>query len=627
MKYYLTKPETGINDERALYASDIMLNKKDNKFYLFAGFGEAVIMAYENKTALHGFMERLCTLIKNGVDMPYQPTMRTKAKGDVLVITCSHEETTFCIKRTAEPLPDEQAGAMPPDEGVTMLCPNFADILNQTRAMMLKYPSVRFVMLDDVTGYLPDCELWQMQRELNDIAHESNALVLYGIETKPEDATMQAMADFFAGNERNVCYLLDDTYHETNFLWFVYGSPERKRLVYAIDEKGNVIIPTINEHNGTPASLTKLLLLELLCKRFAYKMVNYKTLVHLLQGALGNAYPQNTIKTYIALAIDHGILQKSGEGEKATLIYAESNSNRKTYKGNVAISAKVYNKPCKSGNDKRRPFIKFGETKLLFGEIAEKVVRSIIKAIISGKELDFRTTTKHKNILVVLIADDEQVQAYKEKLTTYAESKAFAANIDVVGITPEMTKAQFLIEFKDLYGKYMPDFYFVQNLQNVQLNTDYENPLPYVKELAKFAKSKCFALIAHANKEWDDCGWLDVNGCPELLEDETLCFIEQKLEEGLYDFKTKCDKHYAFTRYQIAHDGTLQNPNSFTEKKAYLDCVFMDNCYWEPNGCTREDLRDPYGEPITDTQLKDAIWLKIAYRQGDRIYYRPKDKR
>ena len=626
MKYNLFKPETGINDERALYASDIMLNKKDNMFYLFAGFGEAVIMAYENKTAWHGFVERLCTLIKDGADMPYQPTMRTKAKGDILTITSSHKETTFCIKRTAEPLPDEQAGAMPQNKSVTMLCPNFADILNQTRAMMLKYPSVRFVMLDDVTGYLPDCELWQMQRELNDIAHESNALVLYGIETRPENDTMQGMEEYFAGHERNVCYLLDDTYHETNFLWFVYGSPERKRLVYAIDEEGNVIIPTISENNGTPASLSKLLLLELLCKRFAYKMVSYKTLAYLLRGALNNAYAPDTIKTYIALAIDHGILQKSGEGEKATLIYAESNSNRKTYKGNVAISAKVYNKPCKSGNGKRRPFIKFGETKLLFGEVANKFVWAINQAIISGKELDFRTTTKHKNILVALIADDEQVQACKEKLTTYAESKAFAANIDVVGITPEITDAQFLIEYKDLYGKFMPDFYFVLNLQDVKGNY-VDDPLPFVKELAKYAKSKSFALIAHANKEWKYYDCLDPYQFPDLIEDETMCFISKELPE-LYDFKSKCGKYYTFARYKITSNGELAKPCSYTEKIAYLDSAIAYSCRWsERVGCTRENLRDIYGEPLTDTQIKDAKWLKIAYEKEGRIFYRPEDKR
>ena len=602
MKEYLFKSETGITDEHTLYASDIMLNQKSNDFYPFAHLGEALAIAYQAKETLHAFAYHLCKVFQDGADMQYQPTMRTKIKGKELFISGNATCIRLSLVRNFvnEETPTNEAAYNYP----------FADVLEWLRIVLHNNEEIRFVLADGFSDYMPDFNYSEVQRELNTIAQDTNTFILWGF--RLQDTEML--------NDRNVCYLLNDVYKDTPFFWFVYGYPDAKRMVYSTNEDGNVIIPTIDEGCSSTASLKKMVIMEHLCKLFASKMISRNNLSKLMEGAFGGNYAPKTINTFISLAVEHGILQPSGE----MLIYAESNSNRKSYKNNIAIVAPSYSKPCKCENAKQNSFIRFGETKLIFGKIADKFIRVIIKAIISGKELDFKLKTKHKNILVALIADDEQVQAYKEMVTAYAESKNFAANIDVVGIAKGITKAQFLIEFKDLYGRYKPDFYFVQNLQNVSLDKQFEDPLPYVKELAQYAKSKCFVLIAHANNDWGDLENKDKWDCPELLEDKTLCFIDTILSD-LYDFTTKCGSRYIFTRYKIADNGKLIKPSSTTEREAYLDGAFAESC--APDGCTREELHDSYGLPINDTQLKKAIGLKIAYQKDGRIYYCQEDRR
>lgn len=607
-----------------LYASDILLNKKDNTFYPFASIGETLAIIYQTKDTMQGFCDRICTLIRNGADMPYQPTMRTRAKGDVLTITCNSAIVTFSLLHMDSTTPDDANSAQTKEECSTQR-PCFADVLKQTRTILQNNPNVRFVVFDDLSIYTNDCELWEFQTRLNEISHETNTLVLSGYCIPQDDESLQAFAGYLTAYERNICYLINDAYNDANFFWFVYGYPDYKRLVFALDEHGAVIIPQIDTQECAPVSLSKLLIMEHLCKKFAHTEVAQQTLIHLLQGALNNAYPAKTIANLINLAVEHGILRMSGERIKTKYVYANSANNGKSYKNNIAIQCTVYDTPKRGGRKHLKPFIKFGETKLIISEIADQIVCGIIKAIVSGKKLGFKVKTTHKNILVALIADDEQqAHTLTDRINALAEKYDFCANIDIVCIPTQATET-FLNTYKDLYDKFTPDFFFIWNIENLhgkEITVEY--PLPYIKELAIYAKRKGFALISHACKDWRHFDCFDPYQYPELMDEEIMCWCEEELPT-LYDFVSKCGKYYAFMRYLTASNGVLFEASSATQKKIYLDNSFKECC--GKYGVKRHELTDWYGKPITDSQLKEAMRLKIAYKFGDSICYLPEHKR
>ena len=59
-----------------LFASDIRLNSKAEKYFTVCKAGECLPLVYESEEVAAAFMGHICRIAKDGQDFPYQPQMR-----------------------------------------------------------------------------------------------------------------------------------------------------------------------------------------------------------------------------------------------------------------------------------------------------------------------------------------------------------------------------------------------------------------------------------------------------------------------------------------------------------------------------------------------------------------------
>lgn len=472
-----------------LFASDIRLNVKLERYHPAATAGECTPFAYDEPGTAKAFIGLLAGIATDGQDFPYQPQMgiSDELKGSKALIF---------TRRGITPTDEAKAIIRPIPEALTF------DELLQTIEAEITATASKIAVIDDVAGYAKQCGcaiLW----DLNELADKHGIMLLSGFMLTDETTEVSR---YLATHAHNLLQLTNgnlnmrnddgETFREQRYFCFSYGHPTPKRVYYGIDEQGNVFIP---------GQLWKLLRIKELAQMFAAKWISVKLFTHEVFGFLQGEFQLSSIQKAIDEAAACGIIQKSGSGTKAKLILSDGKMSRSTNAGNIALTAKGNHFTNPNRTKQRKPILKFGEFKLIAPENGEKAntVRTftfkLIGAIVAGKKwLDFDVKTQYRNTLAIIVGTDERGANWTvKKIAEFGNGAKF----DAIALPPGITDEAFLTAYKQAIDSKQPDFVFILCYDRITPNLYTTAQL--AKEIAIYSKRKGICTIAESEKEID----------------------------------------------------------------------------------------------------------------------------
>ncbi|MCR5152876.1 MAG: hypothetical protein K6A98_06995 [Prevotella sp.] len=580
-----------------LFAGSIELNTKVEKYNLFATPGEATPIAYERKETMAAFVGHLCNVMETGQDMRYQATMRasTELRG-CKVLIYSNADLKLTDEDVCLPLPTDMS------EYET------ANVI----AAQVREHEAKAVIIDDATSLLAN-----NPREaiimLNTIANVQGFMLLYGINTA--EATDNALT-YLASHAHNLCQLTEAIIELTpseaepqtvNYFCFTYGKPTPHRIVYTIDEAGNVTIPP---------HVTDLLRMEDCGRLLASKGVPQPRFIDSVFGYLKGQYKHESIRNMISEATEYGILQKSGEGSKITIKWAEAAPSRNPYKGNIVLTALGDASSKATGyTRKRKGVAKFGEFKLLNldNDIAAKMGKNVMaylaRAIATkgqalGRCIEVKTT--HRNTLVIIVGE----KGIAEKFEKYV-GKPNNADFEFVSTNGEITDNDLLHLYRAKANQKPRDIVLIVGL-NDATPTDY-TPMQLAKELALTARQRGFLAIAQTSG-WSfedlaqftgDEAWI----VRPLISKEDSEYMDAEHDISFPDYYIFEATAGSFPfRGKFTSSGNKPNRDDF--KKAMLTSMF----YW----CKKQPAYDTLATDTNIRQARKAGLIKVTYTSREK---------
>ena len=470
-----------------LFASDIGLNVKLERYYPAATAGECTPFAYDEERTAKAFIDLLAGIAESGQDFTYQPQLGIS---DDLQ---GHKALIF-TRRGITPTDEAKAFVRPIPEALTF------DELLQTIEAEIEATGAKIVIIDDVAGDARWCGL-AILWDLNVLADRTNVMLFAGFMLNHE---ADEVSSWLARHAHNLLQLAagslnmknddGDTTREQPYFCFSYGHPTPKRIYYGIDEEGKAFIPS---------KLWKLLRIKELAKMYARQWISVKLFTHVAFGALQGEFVKGSIQKDIDEAAACGYIQKSGNGTKAKLILSDGKMSRNTNVGSIALTAlgNPYSNPNKT--KQRKPVLKFGEFKLIASENGEKAntVRTftfkLIGAIVTGKKwLDFDVKTRYRNTLAIIIGADEKGAKWTvDKIAAFGDGAKFEAMALPQGTTDEA----FLTAYKQAIDSKQPDFVFI--LCYDRIPPSLYTMAQLAKEIAIYSKRKGICTIAESEKE------------------------------------------------------------------------------------------------------------------------------
>ena len=242
-----------------LFASDIGLNVKMERYYPAATAGECTPFAYDEAGTAKAFIGLLAGIAESGQDFTYQPQL--------LIFT----------RRGITPEDEANAIVRPIPETLTF------DELLQTIEAEIEATGAKIVVVDDVAGEARWCGnaiLW----DLNELADGTNVMLFAGFMLNQE---ADEVSSWLARHAHNLLQLTagslnmknDDgeTTREQRYFCFSYGHPTPKRIFYGIDEQGMAFIPS---------ELWKLLRIREIAQVCARQWISVKLFIHEAFGFL-----------------------------------------------------------------------------------------------------------------------------------------------------------------------------------------------------------------------------------------------------------------------------------------------------------------------------------------------------
>lgn len=470
-----------------LFASDIGLNVKMERYYPVATAGEVTPFAYDEAETAKAFIGLLAGIATDGQDFPYQPQLGIS---DDLQ---GHKALIF-TRRGITPIDEAKAIVRPIPEALT-----FDELLFEI-GTEIEATGAKIVIIDDVAGDARWCGnaiLW----DLNELADSTNVMLFAGFMLNHE---ADEVSSWIARHAHNLLQLTagslnmknDDgeTGREQRYFCFSYGHPTPKRIYYGIDEEGKAFIPS---------ELWKLLRIKELAKMFARQWISVKLFTHVAFGALQGEFIKGSIQKAIDEAAACGIIQKSGSGTKAKLILSDGKMSKSLNAGSIALTAKgnPYTTPQKA--KKRKAILKFGEFKLIAPEsgcnsnTTQNFVIDLMGAVVTGsKYLDFDVKATYRNTLAILVETNEKAAKWTvDKIAAFGDGAKF----ECIALPKETTDEVFLSRYKEAVETCKPDFVFVFCYDRIKPNIYTTSQL--AKEIAIYAKRKGICVIAQSNED------------------------------------------------------------------------------------------------------------------------------
>ena len=473
-----------------LFASDIGLNVKMERYYLAAAAGECTPIAYDDADTAKAFISLMAVIAENGQDYTYQPLLgiSDELKGcKALVytlngITPTDEATAIVVRPISESLPFDE------------LIDNIDTDIQDTEA--------KIVIIDDMTGYAKqNCR--QILIALDGLAYKHGIVLLAGFMLNDEAKDVN---NYFATHTNGLCQLTSGSLNMSNeiqekqqpYFCFSYGHPTPKRIYYGIDDEGKACIVR---------DLAKLLRIRELAKKYAPKWIALKQFKDICFGALAGEFEKSSLEKAVSVAADYGFIQVSGSKTKTKICYISGNMSRNTCANNIALTAKgnPYKGESKKHPKKRKPILRHGEFKLIAPEkgLSKRIVFNftvdLIGAILTGKKwLDFDVKTRYRNTLAILVGS---TQEDVERLTKYISDFGEGAKFDAMALPEGITDESFLTAYKKAINDKKPDFIFVFFYNRI--GQSIYTPAQQVKELATFSKKKGVCTIAMSEEHID----------------------------------------------------------------------------------------------------------------------------
>lgn len=591
-----------------IFATDIMQNVTNGKYYPAATFGECTPIAYDSKdiaTAFFGIIEHVLT---NGQDMKYQPQIgiSDELKGcKALLFTHNQvtpkDEANMIVKHIPE--------AMPFDE----LCFDIGTAIQEIGA--------KVVIIDDVAGYAKEsCR--QILYTLDGLAHLRDVMILAGFMLNDEDGEIST---YLATHAHNLWQLTvgslnmnnDDgeTGREQCYFCLSYGTPTPKRVYYGIDEQGNACIPS---------ELWKLLRIKELAQMFARQWISVKLFTHVAYGALQSEFAKGSIQKAIDEAAACGIIQKSGSGTKAKLIISDGKMSKNLNAGNIAVTALGNHFTNPNKTKQRKPILKFGEFKLIAPESGcgsstmQNFVISMMGAIVTGnKYLDFDIKAANRNTLAIIVGN---VAEAAKRLTDEIQGFGGDAKFEAMALPQGTTDEAFLTAYKQAIDNTKPDFVFVMCYDRIKPNIYTAAQL--AKEVAIYAKRKGICVIAQSNEEtgrdqyeftgdeyWSIAPLVMDGDREEINEMHEICL------PAIYSFKGSVGSFDFLCRFKwIASKWKYGSVTAEEQKRAFLIGTF----YW----CNDTQCCDPkadYGENTISTDCTGQPLTTSTIYQANKL--------
>ena len=598
-----------------LFASDIRLNSKAEKYFTISKVGECPPIAYESAEVAAAFMGHICRIAKDGQDFPYQPQMRIgeSLKGcNVLV----YPDCTSLFK--------------PIDNVIISVLPTEADTeemgaysIISTIGEQAAEIGAKVVVIENATPIVGDSPR-QALILLDTLAHSQGIMIFAGFKITQES---EAVNNYLFNYSHNLCTLQESCIEISTeegqkiqpFFSLEYGHPATKFVVYGIDEQGNAFIP---------AKVAQMLMMSAFGEMFARKPVKKALLLNQIFGALEGQFSKKSVTNMIGLAVEAGILNQSGADNKATISLAGTETKKKpAYSGTIALSAKgnAYSETT-AHTKKRKPLCRIGEFKMIAPaegcsvNPVKNLTAELIKAVATGKPaLDFAVKTGHRNTLVIMLAVPGAAEWMQKNIGAFAKDATF----DVACISDTtITDGDFLATYRQQINSLQPDFCFILNFDRVSYSI--YTPAQLAKEIAITSKSKGVTTIAQtANDKAESLFEFEGNEywCVKPLVNEydmnNIAEMGMTLP-SIYSFEAAEGKFEFLCRFKNTRP-SLTPATSKEQKRAFLIATFYF-CDRTPCSDIGEDCT---GRPLTNSVIYQAQkegLIRVDYTSGKKSY-------
>lgn len=601
------------NKALSLFASDVRLNIKLNRFYPAATAGECTPVIYDHAETASAFFDVLARTVLNGHDMTYQPQMIATGGlqgSKVLLVTRNEikDENNIVVERISD----------------SML---FGTVLFVVETA-IKKTGAKFVFIDDIVEFArEDCK--QILAELGELARLLDVIMLAGFMLKEDE---EGISGHLATHAHNLWQLTTKSLKMGNeteperdqrYFCFGYGLPDPKRVYYGIGEDGHIC----TDEKGKiclPQDLVKLLRIKELAFIHAKKWIAQNKFINICIGATDGEFEGGSFATAIQVAAENGIIKKSGQGNYTKLLYAEGTMKQTSYNGNIALTAlgKPYS-VSKKCHRQRKAILKHGEFRLLVprrgtkGEIMQYFLIKLMANIVTGQKwLDFNIKTSHRNSLAIIISSpNKSISILENFIETYGDNKTVFEKME---LSEGIADTDFLETYKTAIDEKKPDFVFIFCFNRIK-QRDYTDT-QLAKELAFYSRKKGVCTIAESDTESDtekdrfavelgDNCWsisplVKDEDRAELLEDYNIVlpnFFSFQGSVGDFDF---------LCRFEYIGKGLFNAADSKELKWAFLIGTFY-SC----NGIDCNTLEeDCTGEPLTNQTIFQASQMKRFFK-------------
>lgn len=466
-----------------IFASDIMENKKDDPQNEFASRGQNKQVVYYHPKHMNAFIDIIKKVVLEGCSDTFQPQMRGNGAimGEMLVVRYNTPSTIF------ERVSIEGNNIIGEYESLSFdsLCIEINNVIN-------KYtPKPKVVCIDLLSIYADKQEPYNINKALNDIAHENDVLVFSGWQIA--SFTPSNIVQHFIKHHSDLISLIGGEIEEQSYFSIHYGTPETKELIYAIYEEGNVTVPE---------GVAKRICLERIIPALLEHPLKQIYLKHAMFGAFRGQYAYKTMSGRLSELLNSDMVQQSGDIVSLT----KGEATRKPYCQNVAIQGLTDTETY--GRRHKKPFMTFRDFKLITNSwrtdakitkifaigLAETIIKSGSKAKPALRE--FYVMPKHRRLLIVIVANNNftcNKNYIGQLMQKHSDEAKNTEEWRVEEVEPGTKEIDYIDYLKKSIDTFKPDFVIAMGLE--RLNYSNMTKEQFFIQMQDVAKRKSSAII------------------------------------------------------------------------------------------------------------------------------------
>jgi len=570
-----------------LFATDIMLNIKEERYFPAAPAGVCTPIAYDNKGTANAFYEILTRTATAGQDLDYQPRLKMSEPCTALLFTHGNAAPADDANTIIKAIPE----AMLFDE---LLCTVHAAI-DETGAQL--------VIIDDVAGYVKECGR-TMLCSLNELANCCSVILLAGfmLTDEAEDISrclVPYTPQLWQLTTHSLIMNNDDgeSSREQPYFCLNYGGIDPKRIIYGIGNDG---------HACMVRDLFRLFRIKELAERLAPQWVSKSKFVNMCHGATKGEFEPQTIEAAIQTAVHNDIIREAGIRKKARVCYNGEKMSRAVIGKNIALSAFGNHYTSPKHTKKRKPILRHGEFRLIAPEnctgraTMQDFAIEMMKAVVAGQKwLEFKVETPYINTLAIIVGGDDTAAERLTERVAAGKRVKFSATVLPENITDEA----FLTAYKQAIDTEKPNFVFILCYDRIQPQRYTEEQL--AKELAIHSKRKAICTIAESDIEKVTLDLKDEYwSISQLVSDSDRATIDENfgvLLPCIYSFQGSVGDFDILCRFERPRAGEFHIASSNEQKRAFLYGTFY---YARNNRAT--DMFDCTGRDLTENVIRQA---------------------